>query len=309
MRAQVPALQTLLASLGPASPLFHALTRCDSRKGKVLFLSPQDVSQRGFEDAASAQHRRVAELLDALLRAAGVDTTVTVPIRILDGLSDLCSPDTTSASVAVLMRSLVDWATDANENHAAASTQARIHMLASVIYFAVLRTFLMGYGIRASSHGKVSIAVDGETSRVSGPQAASLTWAAAIGGNYSEGNDDGAFYDLPGLLAHQAGKIGAKEKLLGLLDCWREACDAIVETLVTVPEAAAVVGAVLDQLAVRQTHPDFGSQVSGARRKLLAFSAAEQNPKSAPAIAFHAVLAILVAIDTTFGCNLAVMGL
>jgi hypothetical protein len=165
----------------------------------------------------------------------------------------------------------------------------------------------MGYGIRVSSYGKVRIAVDGETSRVSGPQAASLTWAAAIGGNYSEGNDDGAFYDLPGLLAHHAGKSGAKEKLLGLLDCWREACDAIVTTHVTVPEAAAVVGAVLDQLAVRQTHPEFGSQVSGARRKILAFSAAEQRPDSVPASAFRAVLAILVAIDAAFRCNLAGM--
>jgi hypothetical protein len=132
VRAQVPALQTLLASLGPASPLFHALTRCDSCKGKVPFLSPPDVAQRGFEDAASAQHRRAAELLDPLLRAAGVDTTV--PIRILDGLSGLCGPDTTSASVAVLMRSLVGWVTDAIANAAAERTQAQIHMFASVIY-------------------------------------------------------------------------------------------------------------------------------------------------------------------------------
>ena len=138
MRAQVPALQTLLASLGPASPLSHALTRCDSRKGKVLRLSPQDVAQRGFEDAASAQHRRVAELLDALLRAAGVDTTV--PIRILDGLSGLCDPDTTSASVVVLMRSLVDWVTGAIANAAAERTRAQIHMFGSAIYYAVLRT-------------------------------------------------------------------------------------------------------------------------------------------------------------------------
>ena len=101
--------------------------------------------------------------------------------------------------------------------------------------------------------------------------------------------------------------MGAVEKLLGLLDRWREVCDAIVETHVTVPEAAAVVGAVLDQLAVRQTHPEFGSQVSGARRKILAFSAAEHHPDSAAAIAIRTVLAILVAIDAKFRCNLAIM--
>jgi hypothetical protein len=245
----------------------------------------------------------VAELLDALLRAAGVDTTV--PIRILDGLSGLCDPDTTSASVVVLMRSLVDWVTDAIANAAAERTQARIHMLGSVIYYAVLRTLLWGYGIRASTHGKVRFAVDGETFPMSGPQAASLSWAGPIIGNYSDGCD--GFFDLPRLVAHHAGKMGAVEKLLGLLDRWREVCDGIVETHVTVPEAAAVVGAVLDQLAVRRTHPEFGSQVSGARRKILAFSAAEQRPDSGPAIAFRAVLAILVAIDAAFRCNLAVM--
>ena len=140
-RAQVPALRGLLQSLqSPTSPLFQILTRCPTIAHREIHLGQVDVAQRATQAAASAQQVRVAELLRPLLHKDGIDTTL--PMDIISALSTHCGQGATSDSVTALVGSLVAWVQASITNAQVARTQARIHMLGSAAYHALLRALL-----------------------------------------------------------------------------------------------------------------------------------------------------------------------
>jgi hypothetical protein len=87
---------------------------------------------------------------------------------------------------------------------------------------------------------------------------------------------------------------------------WRRRADEVVAALAIEQGEAALVHAVLDELAVSDSDPGFASQASNGRgRKILAGAALSHGHSSRPAAAFRAVHRILARVDARHGCNLA----
>ncbi len=307
----MPALRELLESVpSPTSPLLHILTRCPTLENRELFLSQPDVAQTAPLDAASAQQVRVAELLRPLLHKAGVDTTV--PMGIIGALSTQCGQGATSASVTALVGSLVEWVRAALvqaalKDDSDARTPLQIQLLGAAAYHALLRALLWGHGIRVQPAASVALELEGQISTASREQWANVSWALPICQNYMHGlKGKDAYFDLREVVAHHARKEPARRDLLGLMREWRRRADEVVAALAIEPGEAALVHAVLDELAVSDSDPGFASQASGGPgRKLLAGAALMHGRSSAPVAAFRAVHRILARVDARHGCNLA----
>ncbi len=294
----MPTLRELLQSLAPTSPLLHILTRCPTLENRELFLSQPDVAQLGPRAAASAQQVRVAELLRPLLHKAGVDTTV--PMGIIGARSTHCGQGATSASVTALVGSLVEWVQAALVQAALRDafdgrTPVQIQMLGSAAYHALLRELLWCHGIRVQAAASVALQLEGKTSTASREQWAGVSWALPISENYMHGlNGKDGYFNLREVVAHHARKEPARRDMLGLMLEWRRRADDVVAALGIEQGEAAVVHAVLDELAVSDSDPGFASQASSGledgrfwpARHSATVVVPRPRPPFAPSIAF-----------------------